>query len=103
MIGLSRRWNSDFQPRAVPRSRFYREFARHKSHSFADHRRALPRRLQFRVGEPARKGKSFAVVLNRQLQITRALRESYQHMMRSTVLAHIHQALLDDARQFAAD
>src|SRR5580704_18278948 len=102
MIGLSRRRNSYFQPRAVPRSRFYREFARQQSHPFSDDGRPLASRFQFRIGKPARKGKPFSVILHRQLQITSALRQTYQHMVRSTVLADVDQTLLHNARQFAA-
>ena len=103
MIRLSRRRNPYFQPCAVSRSRFYREFARQQAYSFPDHRRPLACRLQFRIRQPSGKRKSLAIVLYRQLQITRPLRQPYQHMVRATVLAHVHQALLHNARQFPAD
>src|SRR5208282_4831044 len=102
MIGLSRRRNSDFQPCAVTRSRFYREFGCQQAYSFPDHRRSLARRLQFRIRQPSGKRKSLTVILHRQLQIARPLRQSYQHMLRSTVFAHIHQTFLHNARQFPA-
>src|SRR5580693_5074482 len=55
MIGLSRGRNPYLQPRAVPRSRFYRELACQQSYSFPDHCRALATRFQFRARERAGK------------------------------------------------
>src|SRR6202167_312244 len=102
MIGLPRGWNPYFQPRAVPRSRFYRELARQQSYSFPDHRRALAAGFQFRARERAGKRKPFAIIFHRQLQVARALRQAHQHMMRSAMLADVHQAFLHDTGQLAA-
>src|ERR1700688_148520 len=100
MLRPSRRWNPNFQPGAVPWGRFYREFSRQQAHPFADHRRPFATRLEFLMGKPSRKAKTFSVVFAGQLQTTRSLGEAYQNMVRSTIHAHIDQALLHNAREF---
>src|ERR1700692_944600 len=102
MIRPSRRWNPDFQPGTVPRGRFYREFSGKQAHPFANYRRSFAGGFEFQMRQPSVKSKSLSIVFDRELQTTRALCKPHQHMVGSTVLAHVYQALLDNARQFAA-
>src|SRR5277367_289358 len=102
MTTLSCRGHPDFRAGPMPGVRFYREFARQQPDTFVNHSWPFAAGLQFRVRHGSRERKSFAVVLNRELEISRALRQAHQHVMSATMLAHVDEALLHNAGQFAA-
>src|SRR6266849_7694385 len=102
IVRLSCRWDAYLHSSTVSRVRFYRECARKQAHSFADHCRPLPRYRQLRLGQPSRERKSSPIVLYCQLEIARPLRQPYQDVPCSAVLANIDQTLLHNARQFPA-
>src|ERR1035437_10502809 len=102
MFGLPRWRNPYFQPHSVSWGRFYREFPPQPADFFPKPPPPYSSHLQFGIGQSSRKRKSLAIVLHRQLQIPRPVRQSYQQMVRSAVLAHVHQTLLHNPRQFPA-
>src|SRR5580704_3086955 len=103
MTGLSRRWNPNLQPRAVPGIRFYREFTREQAHSFANYRRAFAGRFEFGIGERSGECKALAIVFHGELQIPGPLRQAHEHVMRSAVFADVHQTFLHNARQLTTN
>src|SRR6266478_8651459 len=93
IVRLSCRWDAYLHSSTVSRVRFYREFARKQAHPFTDHCRALPRYRQLGLGQLPREREPSPIVLYRQLEITRPLRQPHQDVPCSAMFADIDQTL----------
>src|SRR5450432_3474440 len=58
--------DTDFEPRALSRIRFYREFARNDTDPLFDHERSLAQRVQVHLREPSGEWEAAAVIFDHQ-------------------------------------
>src|SRR5215470_9798560 len=84
-------------------SRFYREFALNDSNSLLNHRRSSSLGVKLGVRQAALKRKTAPVILDHEVPFAIFRPQPHNDMTGATVLAHVHQALLDYACDLAAD
>src|SRR5258708_5076127 len=93
----------DFQARPLSGIRFYRELATNQAHSLFYYRGPFAQIFHLLLAVAPFERKSFAVVFDRQTPPAVIRTEAHQRMLGPAMFAHIHQALLHHAQQFAAN